>query len=120
MAEETFEKLLAILEGPATNTSFRMSDARRAVLIQALRIAIDSGNAVAALRPKPVTFDLSKLAFSEKQLVKQLQQGNLVIWSNDVEAFPHKRVIEFGLAAAAPYGDRTSELTITDKGRGAR
>lgn len=106
----TFAEMIALLDGPVSNTAFRLNDQRRAVLLQALRIAEESGQAMQKLRPKQPPFDISKLTFGERYVLGQLRDGPMELWGEHVTQ-PARVLKNRGLITIEELaGDRAGNL----------
>lgn len=123
-----FASLLSLLESSVSSSSITMTDTRRAVIIEALKIAIDSGKAVDALRPNRLPeaterFDLKRLTFSQRLRLKQLREGAVKMSSENAVKFPNDTLVAEGLIDIRPLDGEDaglSLLTITNRGLAAR
>lgn len=126
MANESFEKLLQIFEGPTPNSRIRISDLRRSIIIQALRIAIDSGRGMGEQPARSQIgrpFDLKLLTFSERMRLKQLRESSITLSSENALKYPNDTLVREGLALLKFLDgdeDGLALLSISPRGLAAR
>lgn len=125
-AEPTYQELIDLLDSNKSNMSISITNARRAVLLRALRLAVEWDKADTAIMTKrretAAPFSLLTLTFGERYQLGQLRDGPIEIDGNHTSQ-PVTVLKNKGLITVEELtGDRAGFwlLTMTDKGRNAR
>lgn len=123
----TFEALIKLFDSPVSNTGLRINDQRRAVILQALRIAEQSGQAVEAFRTSEPAFNLNTLNFGSRYIFGQLRGGPMEFTSHGADA-RIAVLVDCGLVTAEHRGVHSWQardgiqkifVTLTPKGEKA-
>lgn len=121
---DDFLALLIILEGKLSNRQIEMNDRRRAIMIDALNMALGHQLPVFSEEPTPAPvekIDIRHLNFSERKLLREIQAaGSVTMSAAATRTVDPLTLRNEGLISIAYRHAGQFTLHITDRGRRAR